>query len=130
MTHFLLAGLAALIVIFALVVWLIIEHLKLKRQYRILADHVSNHNRDIAGLCSAAVTVDSRLTGADDLLQTLAEKLSDYELKDEAEQTCYTDHPYHEVIQRVRQGADVAELMQRFGLSRDEAVLIIRLHGT
>jgi len=34
------------------------------------------------------------------------------------------------VIQRVRQGADVAELMQQFGLSRDEAVLLIRLHGT
>jgi hypothetical protein len=129
MTHFLLAGLAALIVIFALVVWLIIEHVKLKRQFRILADHVNNHNRDIAGLCSAAVTVDTRLTGADDLLKTLAEKLSDYELKEEADQTYSADQPYHNVIQRVRQGADVAELMQQFGLSRDEAVLLIRLHG-
>lgn len=124
MTHYLLAGLAVLIVIFALIAWLIVEHLKLKRQYQILTDHVNNHNRDIAGLCSAAVTVDNRLSGADDSLKTLAEKLADYELREEAEQ------PYHNVIQQVRQGADAAELMQKFGLSRDEAVLLIRLHGT
>ncbi|MGR9117015.1 MAG: DUF2802 domain-containing protein [Gammaproteobacteria bacterium] len=124
MNHYLIAGLAALIAVIALLAWLIIEHLRLKRQLRALADRVDNQNRDIAGLCSAAVTVDSRLTGADDLLKSLAEKLTDYELKEEAEQ------PYHNVIQRVRQGADAAELMQQFGLSRDEAVLLIRLHGT
>ena len=125
MTHFLLAGLAMLfIVIFALIAWLIIAYLKLKRQYRILADHVNNHNRDIAGLCSAAVTVDARMTGADELLNALVEKLSDDEIEEDAEQ------PYQNAIQRVRQGANAAELMQKFGLSRDEAVLLIRLHGS
>lgn len=123
MTPYLVAVCAALSIIVLVLIWLTVEHLKLKREFRILAEHVNNHNRDIAGLCSAAVTVDSRLTGADDLLKNLAEKLSDYEHKEEA------DQPYHNVIQRVRQGADVAELIQKFGLSRDEAVLLIRLHG-
>ncbi|MGR9046709.1 MAG: DUF2802 domain-containing protein [Gammaproteobacteria bacterium] len=123
MTPYFVAVCAALGIIVLVVIWLTVEHLKLKREFRILAEHVNNHNRDIAGLCSAAVTVDSRLTGADDLLKNLAEKLSDYEHKEEA------DQPYHNVIQRVRQGADVAELIQKFGLSRDEAVLLIRLHG-
>lgn len=124
MTQVLIAGAAAVVAVFALVVWLIVEHLQLKRQVRMLADRVEDHHRDIAGLCSAAVTVDSRLLGNDDLLKNLAEKLADYELKEAAEQ------PYHNVIQRVRQGADVTELMQKFGLSRDESVLLIRLHGT
>lgn len=124
MTQVFIAGVAVVVAVFALVVWLIVEHLQLKRQIRMLAEQVEDHHRDIAGLCSAAVTVDSRLLGNDDLLKNLVEKLADYELKEATEQ------PYHNVIQRVRQGADVAELMQKFGLSRDESVLLIRLHGT
>ena len=123
MSHFLLAGFTAILVIFVMVVWLIIQYIKLKREFMSLAEHVSNHNRDIAGLCSAAVTVDTRLAETDDLLQRLAEKVTEYERQEEAAQ------PYHSVIQQVRNGADVAELVKNFGLSRDEAVLLIRLHS-
>ncbi|PKM11700.1 MAG: DUF2802 domain-containing protein [Gammaproteobacteria bacterium HGW-Gammaproteobacteria-3] len=138
MSDYLLTGFAALMVMLVLVVWLLIDHIRLKRRYRILAEHVNNHNRDIAGLCTAAVTVDSRLSGADDVLQSLSAKLADYDIREELEQIVREDKPesgddaepsYQNAIARARAGADAAELMQRFGLSRDEAALLIRLHG-
>lgn len=39
------------------------------------------------------------------------------------------NQPYYSAIQGVRDGATIDELMQQFGLSRDEAVLLSRLHG-
>ena len=40
-----------------------------------------------------------------------------------------TAQPYHVAIQKVKAGAGVAEVMQNFGLSKEEATLLIRLHG-
>lgn len=123
MDDFLFAGLAVLCVILILLVWLAVDHLKLKRDYRALAEHLNNHNRDIVGLCSASVGVDNRLAEADALLKELSEKIADFEQREEEAK------PYHAIIQKVRSGADVAELTRKFGISRDEAVLLIRLHG-
>ncbi|MGR9054120.1 MAG: DUF2802 domain-containing protein, partial [Gammaproteobacteria bacterium] len=123
MTLTLIAAAAAVFVLTAWNAWLTFAYLKLKREIRFLNARVEGHNSDIAGLCSAAVTVDSRLTGADDLLKNLAAKLSEAETGEAAEQS------YQHVLESVRQGADEAELMQRFDISRDEAALLIRLHG-
>ncbi|GAB4264357.1 MAG: hypothetical protein Kow0065_15090 [Methylomicrobium sp.] len=119
------AGFAiALAVMFIALVWLTIEHFKLKRNYRAIAEHLNNHNRDIVGLCTASVGIDNRLLQMEMAIDDLAKKIADFEQREEEAK------PYHAIIQRVRNGADAAELMQKFGISRDEAGLLIRLHGS
>lgn len=109
------------LIIIALV-WLIRERFKLKKELKILTDYVNRNNRDIASLCSAAIAVDTRLNTSHEQLKELVQIV-------EVQRTEMTPQPYHSVIQKIRAGADVAELMQNSGLSRDEAVLLIRLHG-
>ncbi|WP_404356817.1 DUF2802 domain-containing protein [Methylotuvimicrobium sp. KM1] len=123
MNEILYAGLAVLSVMSILLVWLTVDHIKLKRNYRALAKHLNNHNLDIVGLCSASVGVDNRLAETAELLKELTEKINDFEQREEEAK------PYRAIIQKVRSGADAAELIQKFGISRDEAVLLIRLHG-
>lgn len=124
MTEILIPGLAAILgVMLIFLLWLTMDHLKLKRNYRALAEHLNNHNKDIVSLCTASVSVDSRLAEADAMIDELSEKIADFEEREEEAK------PYHAIIQKVRSGADVAELTQKFGISRDEAVLLIRLHG-
>lgn len=123
MNEILYAGLAVLGIMAILLVWLAIDHIRLKRSYRSLAEHLNNHNRDIVGLCTTSVDVDNHLSEIAERLKELSEKVRDFESREEEAK------PYHAIIQRVRSGADVAELTQKFGISRDEAVLLIRLHG-
>ena len=112
------------LLIVGLFVWLIMAHKKLRQDYIILNEHVERNNKDIAGLCSAAVSVDSRLTNNNAQLNGIVEKVADFEQYEQQ-----SKQPYHSAIQRVRNGADAEELIQQCGLSREEAVLLIRLHG-
>ena len=57
-------------------------------------------------------------------LALYAQKFADYQHNEPS------THPYSLVIQKVRSGASVSELMQNSGLSQDEAALLIRLHGS
>ncbi len=112
------------IVIVGVLVWLLQELGKLKRDYRVLSNDVARNNKDIAGLCSAAVSVDRRITHNNEQLKEVAEKVTDFEQYEQQ-----ASQPYYGAIQRVRDGATVEELVQQCGLSREEAVLLMRLHG-
>ena len=112
------------IVIVGLLVWLLQELRKLKRDYLVLSNDVARNNKDIAGLCSAAVSVDTRITYNNEQLKEVAEKVTDFEQYEQQ-----ASQPYYSAIQRVRDGATVEELVQQCGLSREEAVLLMRLHG-
>ncbi len=112
------------VVIVIVLVWLVRTHLKLKHDYQVLADVVQGHNNDIAGLCAAALAADGRRDATDEQLSVLCAKISDYQYNEPS------SHPYSLVIQKVRSGASVNELMQNSGLSQDEAALLIRLHGS
>jgi len=114
-----------IIVVIALV-WLVRSHLKLKHDYQALADVVHGHNNDITDLCAAALTADGRIAATDEQISALCAKISDYEYQHNEPST----HPYGRVIQKVRSGASVAELMKNSGLSQDEAALLIRLHSS
>jgi len=105
-------------------IWLVSRYKKLDSEYRVLSDHIERNNRDIAGLCSAAVSVDSKLIDSNNQLKEMVKKVSDFELNEQ-----HTSQPYHSAIQKVRSGADVDELVGKCGLSREEALLLIRLHG-
>ncbi len=67
-----------------------------------------------------------------DPVQVLAEEPPVDEQELEVEQEADSEQfvqPYQQAIQAVKQGMDVEQLMQDFALSRDEALLLIRLHG-
>ena len=108
----------------AVIVWLALEFKKLKQDFVILDEDVERNNKDIAGLCSAAISVDSKLVDNNKQLDDIAKKVIDFEQLEQP-----TNQPYHSAIQRVRAGADVDDLVQQCGLSREEAVLLKRLHG-
>ena len=112
------------LVVAGVLVWLILAHKKLRQDFIILSEYVERNNNDIAGLCSAAVSVDSRLSDNNAQLNGIVEKVADFEQHEQQ-----SKQPYHSAIQKVRNGADAEELIQQCGLSREEAVLLIRLHG-
>lgn len=111
-----------IIVIIALV-WLARAHLKLKHDHLVLANVVYGHNNDIADLCAVILTANGRIADTDEQISVLCAKIADYQHNEPS------THPYSLVIQKVRSGASVSELMQNSGLSQDEAALLIRLHG-
>jgi len=113
----------AVAIVIALV-WLVRTHLKLKHDYQILADIVRGHNNDIADLCTAVLTADGHIAATDEQISVLYAKIADYQHNEPS------THPYSLIIQKVRSGASVSELMQNSGLSQDEAALLIRLHGS
>ena len=104
--------------------WLVRAQLKLKYDYQALNDIVHGNSNDIAGLCSAALTVDSRIAATVEQIDDLAVKIAEVELNDQS------SHPYSVDIRKVRSGASVNDLMQNSGLTHDEAALLIRLHGS
>ena len=112
------------VAIVIVLVWLVRSHLKLKHNYRILADIVHGHNNDIADLCTAVLTADGSIAATNEQVSALCAKIADYQHNEPS------THPYSLVIQKVRSGASVSELMQNSGLSQDEAALLIRLHGS
>lgn len=121
MIAFIFEGLTIVGVLVALF-FLMRTQLKLKRDYQILQDVVRDNSNDIAGLCSAAVTVDSRIAAKGRQINGLAEKIAETKQNEQAH------NPYSVDIERVRSGASVDDLMQNSGLTHDEAALLIRLH--
>lgn len=112
--------------------WLVRAQLKLKYDYQVLNDIVHSNSNDISGLCSAALTVDSRIAEVDSRIAVTDGHINDLaakiaEVEQEGGQSA---HPYSGDIRKVRSGASVNELMQNSGLSHDEAALLIRLHGS
>lgn len=104
-------------------VWLMVTHGKLKRDYLLLNETVNRQGLDISGLCSAAINVDEHVGLTEQQLIELWEKVADVQANS------HTGHTYSNDIQKVRSGASVHELMQSSGMSHDEAALLIRLHG-
>jgi hypothetical protein len=111
--------------------WLVRAQLKIKRDYQLLGDIVHGNSNDIAGLCSAALTIDNRIATVDNRIAVTDEQIDDLAAKlADVEQNDQSSHPYSGDIRKVRSGASVDELMQNSGLSHDEAALLIRLHGS
>jgi chromosome segregation ATPase len=101
------------------------EHKKLKQQYNLLKEQLERNNKDIAGLCSAAVSVDTQLSNSNEQLKSLVDKVIDFEEDKQQEH-----QPYYSAIQKVKQGASVDELIRQCGLTQEEAILLNRLHGS
>lgn len=130
MTALIIEG-VAIVMMLVVLFWLVRAQQKLKHDYQALNDIVHGNTNDIVGLCTAALTVDSRIAAVDNRIAVTDGQINDLATKlAEVEQNDQPDHAYSVDIRKVRSGAGVHELMQSSGLSHDEAALLIRLHGS
>lgn len=109
------------------------EQNKLKQDIRTLAAGLQRSADDVAGLCSAAVAVDKRLALNESRLSAM---LDSVHVVQTPPQPAHDEEPeqeeaqgYDRVIEKIRQGANVEDLVKNCGLTRDEAKLLMRLHG-
>lgn len=130
MSDWLLLSLSAAVIFLLLVMlWLWRGLHRLQSRFDELEQAVNRNNEDIAGLCSAAVTVDSRIVGTDQQLKSIIEKLAQYRQSEAPAQDASTSNNYRNVIEKIHEGADAEELVRDYGLSREEAILLIRLNA-
>lgn len=132
MADYLLPVLAGIILfILVLLIWLLRDHQKLKQELQLLEAQIQRSNEDVAGLCSAAVAVDRRLAANDSRLNSIVDQVNTQ--RQPAPATVPVEpvpaSGYEDVIQKIRRGIGIDELVRDCGLTRDEAVLLMRLHG-
>lgn len=108
----------------AVLAWLLFEYLKLKREIFLLRANVERNNRDIAGICSAAISVDHKVYNNRELVLEMSDKIDDIVLNEQD-----FNPPYYDVIQKVKEGACAEEIIRQYGISHEEANMLIRLHG-
>ncbi|MDO9168861.1 MAG: DUF2802 domain-containing protein [Methylobacter sp.] len=120
-----------IVIMLVVLFWLARSQQKLKHDYQVLNDIVHGNTNDIVGLCTAALTVDSRIATVDNRIAVTDEQINNLAIKlTEVGNNDQSDHPYSVDIRKVKSGASINELMQSSGLSHDEAALLIRLHGS
>jgi len=99
------------------------SHRKLKLEHKLMQEQVASLNRDLAGLCSAAVRVDTRLAESNIQVNSLVERIDNYGSDD------IVSSAYQSVIEKVQEGISEQDIIKECGLSREEAALLIKLHG-
>jgi ABC-type phosphate transport system ATPase subunit len=120
---------ALLATVFAFV-WLSRSVSQLKRECSTLTAIVNSNKNDIYGLCSAALTVNENTVSANEQLHELKQQITHVvEKMREFEQSDFMNSAYNVDIRKIRDGANVDDLMRQSELSYDEAALLIRLHG-
>ncbi|WP_031431548.1 DUF2802 domain-containing protein [Methylomicrobium agile] len=112
------------VTVVVMLLWLVRTHMKLKGELQVLKNSVQKNDQYLAGLSSSARAADSRLAFIDEQLKGLSAKLSAFQQNEQSA------NPYNAIIQKIRHGASVEELMRDCSLCRDEAVLLMRLHGS
>lgn len=109
----------------ALSIWLALRQRRLEARCQLMMDTQQRLLRDISGLCAAAVRIDERLLTQSRRLDQIAALTEDLEHQDT------TNVPSYQIaIERINQGANVETLVKECGFSREEAALLIRMHGS
>jgi len=103
--------------------FLSLSHRKLKHQHAFMLEQFASLNRDLSGLCSAAVRVDTRLAESNMQVNSLVERIENYGSDD------IVSSAYQSVIEKVQEGISEQDIIKECGLSREEAALLIKLHG-
>ena len=137
-----IALLVLLLIILGLWLRLRSEQRQLAQDYQLLVEQIQRHNGDVVGLCSAAIAVDQRLSACEKISNQLLERMNQQPVVTAPVLENFSpaasqlpepleDEPqgYDQAIRRIRLGATVEELVKHNGLTRDEAKLLIRLHG-
>lgn len=132
--EFVLMGFSIIIIAFLVMLLVVIRlshHVfQLKRECANLASIVDSNKNDIFGLCSAALTVNENTAKTHEQLHDLKQQLTHVVDKvTELERTDFVNSAYNVDIRKIRDGANLEQLMKQSDLSYDEAALLIRLHG-
>ena len=121
-----------LIALIGFLIWVLKTLKNIKQDYQRLSDEMARYSKDIAGLCSAAISVDSQLVESRYKQNEINEKLGQFKGKGytSESQSLQIDEPPipDNAIQKIQEGASVDDLIRFSGLSREEALLMIRLH--
>lgn len=104
--------------------WLCLEYLKLKQEICLLRVNVESNNRGISGICSAAISVDRKVSNNRELLVEIATRFDEIDLYEQD-----FNPPYFGAIQMIKEGASAEEIIRQYALSHEEANMLIRLHG-
>jgi Protein of unknown function (DUF2802) len=112
----------------ALLLSLLVFHLwrvsnQLRNEMKTVKVAMNAFGNDIAGLCLAEVYQDDKISDHGQLLQKLEQRIEDLSHQDQSSRS------FHAAIAAARKGADVKVLTGEYGLTRDAAELLVRLHG-
>jgi hypothetical protein len=144
--YLLLILVCILFVIIAILVRLLQRYKKLKSDVKLLADQLRRNSEDVVGLTSAALAIDQHLFKNDTHLNSLSTALNDLHhqqptvsspsmtnatstFSETPTENNKTSQGYENVIAKIQSGVGIDELVKVCGLTRDEAVLLSRLHG-
>lgn len=114
------------------------EQKKLKQDCQALRAQIQRGSDDVAGLCSAAIAVDKRLSANESRLRQFLDDINASQPKEQPRRDEVFDaedreedarQGYAHAIEKIRGGTSLDELVKSCGLTRDEAVLLMRLHG-
>ncbi|MCP4283756.1 MAG: DUF2802 domain-containing protein [Gammaproteobacteria bacterium] len=95
----------------------------LRFESRALKARLELVSSDLNALCSGAVGVDRRVSTLENQGRSLDQRQESLENQKQDER------PYGEAIQMVHKGASAGNLIDKLGLSRSEAELVVMLHG-
>jgi hypothetical protein len=112
-----MAGLAGVLV------YILRTQRRLRREHDGLASRIAAQTDDVSGLCAAAVSMDRRILQYQQRVGNLHDWMEDRKTEERLHQ------PYHAAIDLIRRGADAQHLVAECGISREEANLLLRLHG-
>lgn len=97
---------------------------KLRSEIEVLVRSQATAAEDnLAALCAGAVGIDERFARLEQRQRRLAER------QDRIESSQERDRPYGEAIRLVHEGASASELVRSLDLTRNEAELIVSMHG-
>lgn len=83
---------------------------------------ISRLQNDIHALCVGSIKMGDHISSLEQRLHRLVERQDQVELRDSVQQS------YAHAIRMAQQGADIKDLMERCGLARGEADLLLRVH--
>jgi hypothetical protein len=107
------------------VLYLLVVYLRhLRDQGNLIARDLEILKQTVGALCSSSVGVDRRVNRLERQGRDLEERQENIECSQQQ-----TEPPYGDAIKMVREGSDADELVQKLGLSRSAADLIIMIHG-
>ncbi|MFN3919283.1 MAG: DUF2802 domain-containing protein [Methylohalobius sp.] len=120
-----LAGMAlALVSMAVLLSWLWRRLTRLERQFQEHRLALERLGEGLVDFCALSVRADEQIGELAAKLKELGEWL-----KEREDQANVEEPVYQSAIERIRQGADMKELVGSLGLSREEAALLIRLYS-
>lgn len=106
---------------------------RLTQECQLLRKQLQRGSDDVAGLCAAAIAVDKRLSENESHLHHMLDSLNAPQPRQDefviAEEEVHQGG-YALAIEKIHLGASLDELVKSCGLTRDEAVLLMRLHGS